>query len=335
VPMWFGLLDEPKSETMIDQLASADHETDWGMRIISDRSLRYDAGGYHYGSVWPLFTGWASVGEYRYHRTFPAYENLRANALLALEGSPGHVTEVLSGDYYQPLSTSSPHQIWSAAMVVSSILRGLFGLETDVQNRQITLAPHLPADWTSFAIRNVRMNKVSADFQYSKTIDSISLGTTRSGTGDCWVEFSPALSLRTRVVSVEMDGKPLPFEIQTNPEDQNVSMRFPLNRGSNLVTVRVKNDFGLTLANELPPLGSTSRGLRVISDSWSSDRSQLTLEVSGAPGRDYEIWVWNPREISSVEGATMTNEGKIRIGIPPGNGSDYSHRAIVIHFNKS
>src|SRR3984885_8425815 len=70
-------------------------------------------GGYHYGSVWPLFTGWASVGEYRYHREFPAYSNLRANALLALDGSLGHVTEVLSGDYYQPLSTSSPHQIWS------------------------------------------------------------------------------------------------------------------------------------------------------------------------------------------------------------------------------
>jgi len=45
-------------------------------------------------------------------------------ALLALDGSLGHVTEVLSGDQYQPLSTSSPHQIWSAAMVISPLLRG-------------------------------------------------------------------------------------------------------------------------------------------------------------------------------------------------------------------
>ena len=59
----------------------ADHQADWGMRIISDSS-RYSGGGYHYGSVWPLFTGWASVGEYRYHRALPAYANLRANALL-------------------------------------------------------------------------------------------------------------------------------------------------------------------------------------------------------------------------------------------------------------
>src|SRR5256886_12046987 len=105
------------------------------MRIISNRSPLFSGGGYHYGSVWPLFTGWASVAEYRYHQTFPAYANLRANALLALDGSLGHVTEVLSGDYYQPLATSSPHQIWSAAMVVSPLLRGLFGLEVDAAGR--------------------------------------------------------------------------------------------------------------------------------------------------------------------------------------------------------
>ncbi|HKT68620.1 MAG TPA: amylo-alpha-1,6-glucosidase, partial [Terriglobales bacterium] len=127
VPMWFHLLDADRSELMIDRLAAPDFEADWGARIISDRDPRYDPGGYHYGSVWPLFTGWASVGEYRYHRTLAAYANLRANALLALDGSLGHVTEVLSGDYYQGLSTASPHQIWSAAMVVSPLLLGMMG----------------------------------------------------------------------------------------------------------------------------------------------------------------------------------------------------------------
>src|SRR5271168_36264 len=103
VPMWFDLLDENKAAQTIDVLADADHQTDWGMRILSSRDPRYNPSGYHFGSVWPLFTGWAAVGEYRYHRALPAYENLRANALLALDGSPGHVTEVLSGDFYQPL----------------------------------------------------------------------------------------------------------------------------------------------------------------------------------------------------------------------------------------
>src|SRR5258708_21676668 len=98
---------------MITQLADLDHQTDWGMRIISERSPKFSGGGYHYGSVWPLFTGSAAVGEYRFHRAFPAYSNLRSNALLALDGSLRHVTEVLSGSYYQSRSTSSPHPILS------------------------------------------------------------------------------------------------------------------------------------------------------------------------------------------------------------------------------
>ena len=89
VPMWFGLAEPNNANQTISKLAAEDHQTDWGMRIISNRSKVYDGSGYHYGAVWPLFTGWASVGEYRYHRAFPAYENLRANALQGFDGALG------------------------------------------------------------------------------------------------------------------------------------------------------------------------------------------------------------------------------------------------------
>lgn len=334
VPMWFGLPDADHAEEMITRLADADQETDWGMRIISSHSNVYDGSGYHFGAVWPLFTGWASVGEYRYHREFPAYSNLRANALMNNDGSLGHFTEVLSGDYYQGFSTSSPHQIWSAAMVISPILRGLFGLQSDVEKHEIAFAPHVPPDWTSFGIRNVHLGQVSVDFQYRKTRDSVTVEATRSGAGDCWVELSPAFSLRTKVVSVEMNGTPLPFKIQANDEDQHVSMRFPIRGGANSVVIRVQNDFGLTLANELPGLGSTSRGLRVISNSWNPARDQLMVEVSGAAGMNYELGVWNPEQIRSVDGAVLTKQGKIRIDIPLDKGTEYAHQTVVIHFGK-
>ena len=335
VPMWFGLADAAHAEQTITRLADADHQTDWGMRIISSHSSRYDGSGYHFGAVWPLFTGWASVGEYRYHRDLPAYSNLRANALLGLDGSLGHFTEVLSGDYYQGFSTSSPHQIWSAAMVVSPMLRGLFGLQADAENHQITLAPHVPADWTSFGIHNVQLQQLRLDFQYHKALDSITLETTRTGTGDCWVEFSPAFSLRTKVVSVELNGKPLPFKIQANGEDQHLSVRFTVRGGPNSIVIRTKNDFGLTLSNHLPALGSPSSGLRVISNSWNPARDQLTVEVSGVPGMDYELGIWNPGQISSVEGAVLTKQGNIRIEMPAAKDGDYLHHTVVLHFRKS
>src|SRR5260370_20488040 len=145
------------------------------MRIMSNRWPLFSGGGYHYGSVWPLFAGCASVAPYRYHQTFPAYANWRANALLALDGSLGDVTEVLSGDYYQPLSTSSPHQIWSAAMVVSPVLRGMLGLETDAIHRSVRLTPHVPADWKRFSVQNVRLGKNTVSLNYRRNGEGIGL----------------------------------------------------------------------------------------------------------------------------------------------------------------
>ena len=334
VPMWFGLTDANHADEMITQLADPDHETDWGMRIISSHSPVYDGSGYHYGAVWPLFTGWASVGEYRYHRPHPAYFNLRANALLTTDGSLGHFSEVLSGDYYQSFSTSSPHQIWSAAMVISPILRGLLGLQTNAEAHQITIAPHVPADWTSFAIHNVHLGNISADFRYHKTQDSIVLETTRTGTGDCWVEFAPAISLRAKVLSVEMNARSLPFKILPNSNDQHVTMRFPVYGGPNTITIRVKNDFGLVVSNELPSLGSTSRNLRVISESWNATKTQLTLELAGIAGASYEIGVSNPGQIASIDGGTLTKQGKLQFDFPSGPPETYLHAKVTIHFTQ-
>ena len=336
VPMWFGLPSEADAVPMIQQLAVMEHQADWGMRIISNRSPLFSGGGYHYGSVWPLFTGWASVAEYRYHQTFPAYANLRANALLALDGSLGHVTEVLSGDYYQPLSTSSPHQIWSAAMVVSPILRGMLGLETDAIHRTVKLTPHIPADWTRFSVENVRLGKNALLFNYSKTDEGIILETgLTSGSEECTVEFRPAISLRTKVQTVELNGKAVPFQVETRAGDQHIVVQFPVKAGKYILRIRLLNDFGLSEDSSLPALGSTSRGLRVLSETWSASRDQLTLEVSGAAGSEYGLSVWNPGEIQSVEGAEFNaNAPKEIIGIrmPRSDSEPYPHVKVVIHF---
>ena len=332
VPMWFGLSDAGNANATITKLAAEGHQTDWGMRIISKQSQVYDGSGYHYGAVWPLFTGWASVAEYRYHRAFPAYANLRANALLAVDGALGHFTEVLSGDYYQSFATSSPHQIWSAAMVISPILRGMFGFETNAEKKEVTLAPHVPADWTSFAINNVHAGSAELNFNYHKTSDTIVLETSRKGEGDCWVKFSPAVSLRAEVVSVELNGRSVPFKVEPNQNDQHVSMRFSIYGGPNNLVIRLKNDFGLSFSNELPTLGSASRGLRVTSESWNAAKNQWILDVSGRAGLQYELEIWNPGQVSGVEGASLTKSGKLEIKMPAAGADSYVGQKVVIHF---
>ncbi len=333
VPMWFGLPDPAHADQMITKIADADHQTDWGMRIISSQSKIYDGSGYHYGSVWPLFTGWASVGEYRYHRAFSAYSNLRSNALLATDGSLGHFSEVLSGDYYDSFATSSPHQIWSSAMVISPILRGLFGLETDAEKHQITFAPHIPADWTSFAIHGVHVGEASADFRYRKTENTLTLEIQRAGKGECWIDFSPALGKRADVVSVEVNGRPLHFTVEQHREDQHLRARFAASGGLNTVVVHLKNDFGVSYSGTLPPLGSASVGLRVIDESWDATREHLTLEVSGVAGKRYDLAVWNPGQVASLQGGEL-KAGKLLLSMPTGAEGEYVHQKVTLSFAK-
>ena len=335
VPMWFGLPEPGHADQMITRLAHADHETDWGMRIISSQSKAYAGSGYHYGSVWPLFTGWASVGEYRYHRALPAYFNLRANVLLATGGALGHFTEVLSGDYYDSFSTSSPHQIWSAAMVLSPILRGMLGMGTDALKQQIRFAPHVPADWSSFAIHGVHLGSTAVDLTYRKTENAIVLQAKSSGGGNnTYLEFSPALSPRAEVVAAEMNGHSLHFTIEKNPDDQHVTVRFPLAEGQSTVSIRVRDDFELALNNELPQLGAASRELRIIKESWSQNREQLTLDISGRAGQSYELEVWNPSQIASVSGGSLQKSGKLQVQMPSGDPENYVAQQVVINFVK-
>lgn len=344
-PMWWGSTTDNAAagrEEHLRQLADSQIQTDWGMRIISNRAPMYSGGGYHYGSVWPLFTGWASVAEYRYHQEFSAYQNLRANALLALDGSLGHVAEVLSGDYYEPLSTNSPHQIWSAAMVISPVLRGAFGLSVDAKSRTLTLEPHV-ADWPWFTIENLSVGNNKLSLRYKKemlAVDTtfpggIELEVTRtSGNDECNLEFRPAISLRTKVQTVDWNGKPIAFQVEANQNDQHVVVRVPIKEEKSVLRIGLVNDFDIMMDSTLPSLGGTSRGLRILSQTWSASRDQLTIEVSGIAGAEYRIRMGGEdTAIQNVEGAKFYHgSGEWVIHLPSSASEAYSHQTVVIHF---
>jgi glycogen debranching enzyme len=333
VPMWFGLTDEAKSQQTITELAKPEHKTDWGMRIISNRAPKYSGGGYHYGSVWPLFTGWASVAEYRYHRPQPAYDNLRANALLTLDGSPGHVTEVLSGDYYQPLSTSSPHQIWSAAMVISPMLRGMFGLQFDAQARTLIFAPHVPGYWNDFAVHHIAAGNDFLDLDFSRTTDSITMTADRQDGADLEMDFRPAVSPRTEVLAATLNGRRIPFHLESHDSDQHVIVEANLAAGTNSIKIFLRNDFTVTNTARLPALGSASEGLRIVSETWSDSRDTLTLQTTGLAGHSYALAVWGKEQIRSIDGARLRADGSIEETFPAANeATESQNQTVTIHF---
>ena len=332
VPMWFGLFDPSHSQLTINTLAGPDHMTDWGMRILSSEDARYDPSGYHFGSVWPLFTGWASVGEYHYHRPLPAYANLRANAFLTLSGAPGRTTEVLSGSYFDSLLASSPHQIWSSAMVISPILRGMMGLEADAPAHSLTFAPHVPASWNGFTLHNIRVGDGSCDITYVRSQNEIVMKVNGS---DLNLHFAPAIALRARVLSVTVDAHPVKYHLNPNSEDQHVQIVFRT-RARATVRIQLRDDFDIEAPFSLPMPGQKSHGVRVISESWTRAHGQLKLQLSGTEGASYDFVVRGADQITCVEGGSLISTGHggkiLRVQFPGVASDEYSSKTVAIEF---
>jgi glycogen debranching enzyme len=339
VPMWFGLTGQHKSDLLLNLIGAPDHQADWGMRIISRNDPLYSPTGYHFGSVWPLFTGWASVAGYRYHRPLYGYANLMANAQLAHDGSPGRVTEVLSGDYYTQLSTSTPHQIWSSAMVISPILRGMMGLDVNALKSTLVFAPHLPPEWNDFAIQGVKVGGTALDFTYHRTwetAETITLEVKRHGSAPDTVEleFSPALSLRAKILGVDVNGRKFDPTISANENDQHATVSVPISSDTTTIHLRVSDDFGVAYPFAVPADGSPSSNVKIVSEQWNATHDQLQLQVAGVNGKTYDVPIFNAPSGIEVTGARITKLPGLALEIifPPGHKDAYTTRTVTIKF---
>ena len=203
------------------------------------------------------------------------------------------MTEVLSGDYYQPLSTSSPHQIWSAAMVISPMLRGMFGLQFDAAAHTLTFAPHVPADWKECAIQHVAAGDDAVNLKFARTADSITVIAGRDGSGELKLNFLPAVSLRAEVVGVTLNGKSIPFLTEAHSTDQHVIVNAPLGAGANTVKIRLRDDFAVTYSAHCLA-GERQRRVAHSRRNLSPAKDQLDLKLSGMPGHKYQLHVSIP-----------------------------------------
>jgi glycogen debranching enzyme len=169
VASWDGSYKLQHAQPMFDRWAAPEFSTDWGTRDLSPTVSFFDPISYHQGTVWPLYTGWVAVSEYRNGRSLSGYAHLMQNADLTWAQDPGAVTELLSGQFFAPLGRSTSHQLWSSAMVISPVLRGLFGLEWDAAGNKLTVTPSLPADWDRATLRHVPLAGGSVDVEITRT----------------------------------------------------------------------------------------------------------------------------------------------------------------------
>ena len=336
VPLWFDLAREDRAQSEIDHLGSGSMATDWGSRILSNRSALYDPLSYHYGSVWPLFTGWTASAAYKHGRPSVGFQALAANALLTYAGALGDVTELLSGDFATPFGRSSHHQIWSEAMVVTPMVRGLLGIETADGGRTLRFAPAMPATWDRVEARAVRAGAAQYDLTFERRAGRavariVALGGAVRGPQRLIV--APAFPLDARVRRVTVNGVVVRHESLPIGDVQRVTVT--VDAAAPTIEIVFSADEGTEVYAAPQPIepGADNRGLRVLRA--RADARALHLTVEGRGGRAYPISVRTPRRLGTAEDVTALEPGagfqrlEIRFA---GAAADYVRREVVVPF---
>ena len=150
------LLDQRRSQLILDQLASSDFQTDWGTRGVAATSSRFNPASYASGSVSPVGTAGVATAFWAEHRPLTAFNIWSGLIPWGTLDSMGHIHELLTGDFYHQQIESVPEQTWSSAAFLSSAVHGLLGLERQAQPNRLVFSPHLPAAWDHITVENIQ-----------------------------------------------------------------------------------------------------------------------------------------------------------------------------------
>ena len=280
VAWWDGSFELPHAEKMLERWASPEFSTDWGVRDVSRAESIYDPMSYHQGSVWPLYTGWTALAEYRAGRPFDGYAHLMQNAGMTFSQDLGAVTELLSGEFFQPFGRSSSHQLWSSAMVLTPALRGLFGLDADALHHILRVHPQLPAAWETAALQNVPVGAAMFDLQFRKHGDKL---------------LMEASSIDPQPLCLTAGADCVPTTARTHQLELNLPA------------------FEVDPPHALPPVGSPTVFAKILS------KSENGFEIEGLAGSAVALNVRFVRPPVQISGASL-EDGVLIVRFPAGEG---------------
>ena len=285
-----------RGDQCLQQLAGHALNTDWGLRDVSNEEKIYDGMSYHQGSVWPLFTGWAAMAEYRGNQPLAGYQMLMENANLTKAQDLGAVTELLSGDFNVPFGRSTSHQLWSSAMVITPTLRGLFGIDIDATTKTITVNPHLPAQWHEARVKGISLLGSQDALTFTR-VGAFLTVRTDGGKEAGWKLRSDVPGARPRE-SLSSDG--LMIAIPLEPVEI------------------------VTPAAEPPEPGSSTQRFRILREEYSDLAIKLTVEALPDADMTTATGTGAVPAQRKAEHLTVirTKPVEIKIQLPPGISSD-------------
>jgi glycogen debranching enzyme len=273
------ILDQRRSDAVLDQLASSDFETDWGTRGVAASSARFDPGSYASGSVSAPGTAGVASAFWSEHRPVTAYPIWSSLLPWGTLDSMGHMDEVLAGDFYHQQTESVPEQTWSSAAFLSSAVHGLLGLTRKAQANRLEFSPHLPPGWDSLSIENIRTSGGKIDLTLARVPQGLDLEMENSGR-PVELLFSPEIPLGAHLSGAELDGKPVATQREEHPQDTHATLRFTLPRGKSHCRIRYEGGVSVSASGSPPLVGDSSRTVKITSVAYRATSLILDADVS-------------------------------------------------------
>jgi len=300
--LW-GLGTPERRQTSLRRIARADVTTDWGVRMLSAESPRYEPLNYNYGAAWPFLTGWVATADFRNGLVQAGVQNLRSTVALVYENALGHVNEVLSGATHIWPEASVPHQGFSTTGYVLPVLWGLLGLEADAPAGRLTFAPALPATWPKVRIRNLRVGKARLDLSLQRQRDLLRLVVEERGTGRLQLQFAPVLGPGVKVQQVKVNGNSLNVRVRTTPRLTQPLVGFELT-GQNTVEIVFQPAPEVVPPRTTSQLGERPHEVRFL-DVYRQGNT-LVVRLEGRSGTFALIPVSNADLVKRVEGGNLS-----------------------------
>ena len=235
------------------------------------------------------------MAEYRTGRALSGYMHLMQNANQTTTQDLGAVTELLSGDFFQPFGRSTSHQLWSSAMVITPALRGLFGIDADALGHAIRLDPHVPADWDHAVVEQLHVGESVCDLEYVRTGGKLEV-RVKTAAGPA-VRLIDARSGR----SAQGDGVTIGFDLPS------VEIAVP---------------------HQLPLPGSRTAQMKVLKETYEA--RSLIVELEGIGGSTAKLKLRrNQAKLDvRVQGGSIGTADEIEVKFPEGDG--YLHTKLIV-----
>ncbi len=303
VPIYFGLVDKEKAWPVLDTYAGNGFTADWGVRIISEENPLFNPRGYHYGSIWPLFTGWTSLAEYTYGNYIQGFNHFTDNLNVYKNWALGFVEEVLNGEQYLP-SGVCPHQCWSETMALQPALEGMLGLKADALNNKLFLSPRLPADWNFMKVENIKAGDHLLNFRMTRTAQKIVYFFKHNGNKKLSISFSPYFPFGTKIGKVTVDGKEVDFQKKGARQEEFIDLSLEVDKSTQIEIYYSGGICVLPIVTD-PKAGEYSEGFRILSTSFSG--KEYAIIVQGRSKSEETLMVFAPGEnIGTVENGSVT-----------------------------